>query len=65
MDKKITKVIQTNLPQIEEDLNERFNNLKKAMGTGYPKLSTKLKSELLSNLVETSIEECVVDSTKS
>ena len=61
MNNKMTKVLEENLTQIKKELDERHNNLKTSMGSGYKKLSTKLKSELLSNLAETSIEECVVD----
>jgi len=58
-DKNINNLLKSNLDKIELELNKRFSLLKKGMGNGFNKLSTKLKSELLSNLVETSTEETI------
>ena len=51
-DKNINNLLKSNLDKIELELNTRFSLLKEGMGNGFNKLSTKLKSELLSNLVE-------------
>ena len=59
IDKNITKSLISNLDAIDIQIDKRFKLFKESMGSGYEKLSTKLKSEILSNLIEAAVEESV------
>jgi hypothetical protein len=59
IDTNIRNTIEQNLPEIENRLNQNFNLFKQSLGRGYDKLSTKLKSELLSNMVESTFEDTI------
>tara|TARA_B100001564_G_C20571344_1_gene638506 strand:- start:84 stop:629 length:546 start_codon:yes stop_codon:yes gene_type:complete len=59
IDKNITKSLINNLDAIDIQIDKRFKLFKESMGSGYEKLSTKLKSEILSNLIEAAVEESI------
>jgi len=59
IDSNIKNIIEKNLPNVENKLNYNFNLFKQSLGRGYDKLSTKLKSELLSNMVESTFEDTI------
>tara|TARA_R100000005_G_C4883335_1_gene133877 strand:+ start:70 stop:582 length:513 start_codon:yes stop_codon:yes gene_type:complete len=55
LNKKITKLLSDNLSEINSKLNEGFEDYKSI--PGYDKHSTKLKSEILSNLIESVVSD--------
>jgi hypothetical protein len=56
---KITNLLNNNLSEIESRLNKGFKDYKSI--PGYDKHSTKLKSEILSNLIESVVSELITE----
>ena len=59
MNTKITNLLNNNLSEIESRLNKGFKDYKSI--PGYEKHSTKLKSEILSNLIESVVSELITE----